>query len=578
MPYIAGRSELERSIMNDAYGHKDTSANPIQIVPFPGGSLNPRNIQFTANSLENKYDIYDSPDIDQQYPHTGIFVASSSSTMNDDDSSCRAFNAFNTGGSGWKSSNIGASSIKNYDLTSNVVNTDSVPAYGDVRFGQSSYHKIGSGSGSASASVTKVFAGANNNGSAGSLSTTFSSTYIYGEWLQIQIPDPVYLYKYSIKVRPPDTIPNEKTNRQVRIRDIDTRLKKYMNGGTPEPFTVGLFEGFDDKKLTKTLNGSTGAANLVPTNTVNFDRIVTHTSHFPKVFTVAGSMDGSKWYYLDQQAFVNPPDLTKDEQNTYATDMSYNIGYGYKKTPGNQEVTFYVNSVDKYKYFRLIVGEMFPHNPYVEITKWSLFAFIDNFTPSLETKSQAWYEPFSNKKKNKDDKESSPEYVTGMNLHPTTIWDYFSNDIDTNLLNKYRDQKSTIFLAKENPDPLPTVEGFDSHGYKTEGGTTAVDLTNNKVGPLIQIYADHRIEQRMINSNYYDISNNLTEFNKVYGNLTTDLLYRDEYMGNVITRPVTKIDGWINDNKEIIMQQNSIYVLSTIAIASLVLALILVSK
>ena len=48
--------------------------------------------------------------------------------------------------------------------------------------------------------------------------------------------------------------------------------------------------------------------------------------------------------------------------------------------------------------------------------------------------------------------------------------------------------------------------------------------------------------------------------------------------GNNFNKPPTQLDGIISDNKEIIMQQNNIFILSTITITTLVLALLLVSK
>ena len=47
---------------------------------------------------------------------------------------------------------------------------------------------------------------------------------------------------------------------------------------------------------------------------------------------------------------------------------------------------------------------------------------------------------------------------------------------------------------------------------------------------------------------------------------------------NGFNKPPTRTDGWINDNKEMVLQQNTIYLLSTITIATLVIGLILASR
>ena len=148
-------------------------------------------------------------------------------------------------------------------------------------------------------------------------------------------------------------------------------------------------------------------------------------------------------------------------------------------------------------------------------------------------------------------------------------WEYFSNDIDSGLLDKYREQKETISQAKKDKNPLSNLEPFSGEN---------ADSIKSQIAPITSSYTGYITSQQQINDNYYVMGNNIASFNSLYGNITTRTDDKYDFRGNGFARAPTKIDGWINDNKEIVMQQNSIYILSTITIASLVLALILVTK
>jgi hypothetical protein len=584
MRYLNDRTESEIVIISDAYGKKmDISANPIQIVPFPQGpKQNPGMIQFKDNTLNNvcnnpqdsyykKCYVYDQNDINLQYDHTGKYVASASSVYKNDDN-YNAYHAFNNTGENWRSSptanNNAATQEINLFKISDKDGIKSKDKYGRPHYGQSFLN--------GGAPKTTVKYGALNNGSASKANLTGSSVDIYGEWLQIETPSPFYLYRYSIRVPNPNANFVDGGDYSGKRYPLDKRATMdYINGETFLNMREGLVSEadklcFNNKQSDKAgcnfnsvINQGKNSLNGIASENLKPDRALATpkdnwTSHFPKVFTVVGSIDGKDWYYIDQQSFIDPPDLPKTIQDGYesSTLSGYIKGYGYKKNPGLNKVTFEVNSIDKYSCYRLIVSEMFPNNSYVQITTWTLDAFVDNFTPNKESKKEASYEPFSNFL------ENSPQYVTGM-----TNWDYFSKGIDSNLLNKYKEQKELVSQAKKSKDALPELESF-----------TGNQLINQFSVPISTNYGTYITTQQRINNNYYEMGNSITSFNRLYGNLTTDPKDPYDFGGNGFSRAPTIVDGWINDNKEIIMQQNSIYILSTITIASLVLALILVSK
>lgn len=581
MRYLNNRTDLEKSIISNAYSKITSEVKPIQIVPFPGGNQNPNDIKFKENILNNVCDnsensdykkcyIYDNNDNSLKYNHTGKYVASASSIMSKNDKKkdyYDAFNAFNNDGYGWRSaSDKAVSTINVYKKNNNRLvvyeqdqilekGTDYVEKYGRPHYGSSFFNDV--------TTKTTIEYGAIENGSATGITIDLSgSVDIYGEWLQIETPSPIYLYRYSIRVPKPDTGFEDGLNYLGNTYPSDKMItQNYINSnegfGTKTENGITITDSKPDITITNTKLDtlqSIFSYSLSPSITVKTpnDRL---TSHFPKVFTVVGSNDGNKWYYIDQQSFVDPPDLPYKylTGNSYTKGNSYIKGYGYEKDDSQNIVTFQVNSVDRYRYFRLIISEMFPNNSYVHITNWTLSAFVDNFTPNKDSKKES----FSNFR------ENSPGYVTGM-----TNWEYFSDDIDTTLLNKQKEQKEMVSQARNDKNPLSNLEPFTQNYPKEQQFLNEIKAN----------YTGYNNSQRKINDNYYVMGNSIASINMLYGNVINADGDVYDFKSNGFSKDPMKIDGWINDNKEIVMQQNSMYVLSTITIASLVLALILVSK
>ena len=541
-------SAIEKAIIVDVnLGINDISgAKPIMIIPYQG-------LIFSKNQLDNDVAMYDYNDINEEYDHTGTFIASASSNNQD------AYKAFNYSTSGWKSSNGGGqvpSQIYDVATGPNGRPSNYLSAYGNVHFGPSFYNRNISTPVSAP-SVKK----------ADGTTPPYGITNVYGEWLQIQLPSetPIFLYRYSIKVPSPTNI-----SLPTDVSDI----KNYANNS----------DGRDPYYLVK-------AKNLLQPPPVRL------TSNFPKVFTVAGSLDGKNWYYIDQQAFIDPPDLPS---NTAKLNVS---GQGFEIDSSNNTIYFEVNSIDHYTYFRLIITELFPGNTQAQIVQFSLWAFIDNVTPnsssllpmsygvpnleSFATQNiQPSHAPYQDNLRKRNPyimkQENSPQYVTGMDSTAFS-WDYIGRSDDPRLVDEYNKQKSMISQAKAIPNPLSglesyTIENFDSKGFSQGVSSNPDVVNNNQLLPMVSIYNDYLSKQQQVNQNYYDMSQNVQSFKDQYTKLMNDPNDKYDFKASSFNKAPTQLDGLINDNREIIMQQNSMYILSTITVATLVLALILVYK
>ena len=475
---------------------------PILVVPLQSSTVN---IPFNTNQTNNTTPFYDDNDRAQMFDHTGTYTITASSVQ---DGTTSAFNAFNTvKDSCWKSANItGNVSASIFDISSSAPITYK-NTYHNPHFGTSYYN---------STTATAVM-----------MPDGTSPTNIYGEWLQIELPVPIFLYRYTIRV------PGTDASNAVYPSDYPNILSYLNLVASNSPTIKPLSEPFESPQAP--------------------------TSHFPKTFVLAGSKDGAHWSLVDQRAFSLPP------------DMSYS------------EVTFDINSIDNYTYYRLIVSELFPGNSQVQICKLSLYAFLDRFTPNPRTLKTV--ENFRTRE------NYSPQYVTDMDYYKPVSWDYFSKGTDIKLIQEQKKQRLEIEGAKQQAKPVSslgyfTVEPFytgtntaiDDHSFQSKLYTNPKDVANNQVAPMIAIYNDYILKQQQVNQNYFDLSKNIYDFSHNYYTTLADPNDTYDLSANNFNRPPTKLDGLLVDNKEIIMQQNSMYILSTITIATLVLALILVTR
>jgi hypothetical protein len=144
---------------------------PIQIVPFPDGTV------FKTNSIVIQDKIYDKNDTMKKYDHTGKYVITSSSYSSKTTTPASAFNGNKE--IFWQTNFKGNSNI--FDP---VVDAYSSDPYTNSDSGASAYQG----------------GGLDKNTYVTMVGKDDKKTPIKGEWIQIELPktNPVYIFRYSI--------------------------------------------------------------------------------------------------------------------------------------------------------------------------------------------------------------------------------------------------------------------------------------------------------------------------------------------------------------------------------------------
>jgi hypothetical protein len=187
----------------------------------------------------------------------------------------------------------------------------------------------------------------------------------------------------------------------------------YQGGGVTNQNLFTTQVGIDENHLTM-VNGEWIQIEIPKTSPVYLFRysILAPASSggidfFPKKFILVGSKDGIKWDYIDQRNLVDPPGDLSD------------------RSP----ITFDVNSVEYYFFYRLIIGEMYTNNSIVRINQFNIFGMVeetpnrDAFTNMSDNKVMPYYDnhqyesPFSisnpvpDKKTNVDNGKYTPTSI-----------------------------------------------------------------------------------------------------------------------------------------------------------------------
>jgi hypothetical protein len=131
-------------------------------------------------------------------------------------------------------------------------------------------------------------------------------------------------------------------------------------------------------------------------------------------------------------------------------------------------------------------------------------------------------------------------------------------------------------------------EGFDNHGYANS--STVINNNNDIIGniiqkqiqPMIEISQDYKQLQTNINQNYYDISSQIYKITNAKNTGIRDILSNDinntyDYSGNYLkynTKKPRKEDALKDDVNIMILEQNNLFMLGTITIATLLIAAI----
>jgi hypothetical protein len=118
-------------------------------------------------------------------------------------------------------------------------------------------------------------------------------------------------------------------------------------------------------------------------------------------------------------------------------------------------------------------------------------------------------------------------------------------------------------------------EGFNDHGYKV--GTTGNTIVSGQILPLSAVAGDYSDKIKTVNQNYYDLSSNIGAINTIRYDISGNPVY-DYNTPFVLNKPKTLLDGLVYDNNLLTVQENAMYVLGTIAAATLIVLAIVIGK
>lgn len=151
-------------------------------------------------------------------------------------------------------------------------------------------------------------------------------------------------------------------------------------------------------------------------------------------------------------------------------------------------------------------------------------------------------------------------------------------------------------INRSNPQPFQSmigdskVEPFNTYNPEqcgiTENGCVA-DISNNKLGPLHTALSGLHTNSLKVGSNYIDIGNNINKYNALHNQLSNNSkkyefneydINTDVYKTNMLQKTPSIVDAANDDINEMIMQQNHMYILGTVASATLIITAILLSS
>ena len=242
----------------------------------------------------------------------------------------------------------------------------------------------------------------------------------------------------------------------------------------------------------------------------------TVNSTFPKRFSILGSNDGSMWEYVDQQN-VKKPVLNSKPSRVYN-----------------------INSTKAYSYYRLVISEMPNEAKSVSIKQWNLNG-VTTITPN-------------------------PDYKTNENFITLSRW----MDVE-----KWSSSK----------------EGFDDYGYTPSNAivyNTSTELkkeiVEKQVDPMIQVSRDYSTSLLNVDTKYTLIGNKINDITNDNKTGLRDILSNNpmyDFSGNVLDNEKqnkTVVDARIEDIDSIINQTNTIYILGSITMVTLLIFSVIIGK
>jgi len=536
--------------------NKKERVKPIQIIPFPTSNNNNNGslYSFKSNKLTIPENNKISDDNDKNPPdckYSGTYIVKASSYKDTTKMPYNAFNIFKFNSDKyWESSELNGNVKQQLNIYEN--NSD-----GSISNNLSYINKQYSGT----YNYLNYSASYYNSNNSSKILTNKDINDIKGEWIEIKIPNPIFLYSYSINV--PFVSDLNKNNPLTNLSNINYSFDTSYN-------------------------------------------LTNYISFFPKIFILVGSNDGNNWTYIDEQSLVNSPEYGSNDNQTYCYNSSRN------------EIRMQVNSIKNFSYYRLIITALFAGNKSAKVCCLTLFGFIrypvqNKATLQGNTMLQSnlmiqgdmkfntgtCIESFSgitNSHEYLSEIKNSSMYSFSneeQNENPTLYKIY--NELQKSINNAiYEKNNSLSNLLSYDIFTKQVIENFNDHGFIYEQNSSdlyhrnentnvdifARNIKEHEIKPLNQIYDNTIKENNHLNLNVLELDGKIIELNNQIDYITVDNENdkKYDYSNQNFDKPPTTIDGRLTDNRDYIIQQNSVLILSTITVTTLVLALILVYK
>ena len=139
------------------------------------------------------------------------------------------------------------------------------------------------------------------------------------------------------------------------------------------------------------------------------------------------------------------------------------------------------------------------------------------------------------------------------------------------------------FKNKNNLEAFQTkyssIEGYDTNSYANKQ-----DIIDKKIAPLEEKIDKFRKDQKEINNNNINYQTSLTDFKNEYQTLYGNHIYKDDGIPDIYKKKLdAKVKGTVedarqNDTKTLLIYENTMYTVATIAAATIVVTAIVLAR
>jgi hypothetical protein len=234
----------------------------------------------------------------------------------------------------------------------------------------------------------------------------------------------------------------------------------------------------------------------------------------PKQFYLLGSNNGVNWNIIDQRNLLNVP-----------MDL-------------NKPTTYYVNNRNGYSYFRLVINQLFKGDNVI-LYQFNLFGYVNS--------------------------------ISGK-IHKIENYANYENTIKNNNPNIYMQHYKPFSNFEPLYQTFNVVETFDASGVDLERIRATSNSINLKLNTLSELNDG-------VNQNYNELRNRVQMYKNLRHDLEVDKKY--DYSGRVLQyteKKNTLADGLDEDLKIMIVEENNLFILGTIAMATLLIGILVISK